>query len=158
LNFLERNETERLGGVGIDLICLVFFCYSFVVSWWQACLCRWCFYKGFFIARKWLHLWDRAGVVDTKIPRWCLCTDSSRPSDLIGFGWFGKAFWVQSWRAVCVYVWDGVVCVLKLCLVVPTDSLTCMRRYMLQCFLESIKGDSPLLTSNLLVYVIVVHL
>jgi len=114
---MERNGWVEFGfDFYFDLFRLS---YSFVVSWWQGLPCRW-FYKGSYS--------QAMGCISD----WLVCDGYRFPGLFVQI--FASSIY-RDWlvwqsilgselaRCVCMLL-DGVVCVLKLCLVVPTDNLT----------------------------------
>ena len=110
---MERNGWVELGSVIFGLICLVF---STLSLYHGAELCS---AGGAFT----LDLHTQMGSILV----WRICGDPPgclygflASSIVIGFGWFGKAFWDRSWRATCCCMCGMVLCVPELCLVVPS--------------------------------------
>jgi len=102
----ERNGWVELGSIHLFGLFLLFRCI--MVAGLPLLLV---FPHGFFIGTQMVASLGQAGVVDTKdSPVVVFVQIPLVPSDLIGFGWFGKAFWVRSWRAVCVCVCVGWCC------------------------------------------------
>jgi hypothetical protein len=115
----------------MELVAFVVFAFPFglvrvrfAVPWvgGRACFCRWYFYYGLWVA--FLGL-DWCG--GHEIPG-CFCTWFAHVNCL-GLAGLAKHLGTRSRRAnVCTGA-CGRCCVLRLCLVVPTDKLACMRRY-----------------------------